>query len=221
MVVPTLALLGIALTLVALVALLAADHRKSKLGKWLAKPTASAGFLLAAWGFGAADSAYGQVVLIALVFAAAGDVLLIADSEVSFLAGLGSFLLGHVGFGVAFVVRGVVVLDAAVVFAVLAVPAIVVWRWLSGHVPEGMKLPVVSYIVVITLMVALGASTFRQWPNWVLLLGVVGFYLSDLSVARDRFVHESFSNRLWGLPLYYGAELLLAASTGVGTQAMQ
>jgi hypothetical protein len=38
------------------------------------------------------------------------------------------------------------------------------------------------------------------------------FYASDLSVARDRFVVFRFSNRAWGLPLYFGAQLILAST---------
>jgi len=36
-------------------------------------------------------------------------------------------------------------------------------------------------------------------------------------VARQRFVAKSFSNKLWGLPLYFGAQLLLAASVAALT----
>ncbi len=38
------------------------------------------------------------------------------------------------------------------------------------------------------------------------------FYLSDLFVARERFVTSAFVNRLVGLPLYYGGQVLLALS---------
>ncbi len=44
------------------------------------------------------------------------------------------------------------------------------------------------------------------------LAGAVSFYVSDLSVARDRFLAPGFSNRIWGLPLYYGGQPLLAWS---------
>jgi hypothetical protein len=44
------------------------------------------------------------------------------------------------------------------------------------------------------------------------LLGAVMFYASDLSVARDRFVKRGFLNRVWGLPLYYAAQLVLAST---------
>ena len=33
-----------------------------------------------------------------------------------------------------------------------------------------------------------------------------------LFVAKDRFVQSAFQNRLIGLPLYYGAQLMLATS---------
>jgi hypothetical protein len=44
-------------------------------------------------------------------------------------------------------------------------------------------------------------------------VGAVAFAVSDLSVARERFVHKSFTNLVWGLPLYYAAQQTLAAST--------
>ena len=46
------------------------------------------------------------------------------------------------------------------------------------------------------------------------MTAAVAFYLSDVSVARDRFVAPGFGNRIWGLPLYYAAQLLFALSTG-------
>ena len=44
------------------------------------------------------------------------------------------------------------------------------------------------------------------------LTGAAMFCVSDLSVARDRFVSPGFVNGAWGLPLYFGGQLLLAAS---------
>ena len=45
--------------------------------------------------------------------------------------------------------------------------------------------------------------------------GDLAFYLSDLGVARQRFVSPGLINRFVGLPLYYGAQLLFAFSTGM------
>ncbi len=43
----------------------------------------------------------------------------------------------------------------------------------------------------------------------------VMFYFSDLAVARDRFVEPGPVNRLWGLPLYYAAQFVFAATVAV------
>jgi hypothetical protein len=40
----------------------------------------------------------------------------------------------------------------------------------------------------------------------------VAFYLSDLSVARDRFIAPSIENKVWGWPLYFGAQMVLASA---------
>jgi len=56
------------------------------------------------------------------------------------------------------------------------------------------------------------------WPYAIgaiaLLAGAALFFVSDLAVARDRFVAPGFANRLWGLPAYYAGQLLIAWSIG-------
>jgi uncharacterized membrane protein YhhN len=71
---------------------------------------------------------------------------------------------------------------------------------------------VLGYILVISTMVALAVDTSLRAFSWPLLCGAVGFYLSDLSVALDRFVSPGFTHKAWGWPLYFGSQLLLAAS---------
>ena len=41
------------------------------------------------------------------------------------------------------------------------------------------------------------------------------FWMSDISVARARFKSAGFGNRLWGLPLYYAAQLVFALTTAI------
>jgi len=197
----------------AVLALLVAERREERAGVALAKPLASAGFLCAAWAAGATESAYGRAVLLGLVLCFLGDVLLISQRRAGFLAGLVSFLLGHLAFAVACLQRGVV-LPASVFSGFVLVPtAILVWRWLGPHVESGMRIPVLAYIAVITVMVALAIGSVGFRTSVTLALGALAFFLSDLSVARDRFVAPGFVNRAWGLPLYYASVLLLAAST--------
>jgi hypothetical protein len=40
--------------------------------------------------------------------------------------------------------------------------------------------------------------------------GAVLFFVSDLFVARNRFVAPGLANRLLGLPAYYGGQVLIA-----------
>lgn len=201
------------LTVFALAALLVAEHRDSQLGKWIFKPIASIGFVGAAWTAGALGSAYGQWVLLALLLSWSGDVLLIVEkNQRVFQAGLVSFLLGHVAFGVAFLVRGVDAVFGGVAFILLIGPSIITARWLIPKLPREMRVPVGAYIAVITVMVVLAVATYGNHKAPWIPSGAFLFYLSDLSVARDRFVHKTFVNRLFGLPLYYGAQLLLAMS---------
>lgn len=200
--------IAIVVTIAALIALLIAESREHTAGVWITKPIASTGFIATSIAAGALDSTYGQAIVAALVLSWWGDVLLIPKSKKFFLAGLVAFLLGHVGFAAAFVIRGVepaIVAGAAVGLAVIAA---IVAKWLMKHVEGGMKGPVVAYILVITTMVALASGT--KTP--MIIAGAVCFFISDLAVARRQFVAKGFINKLWGLPLYYGAQLILACT---------
>lgn len=203
-----------AATAAGLLGLLLAEASGSRSRVWIAKPLASAGFVLAAWGVGALGSPYGRAVLVALALCWLGDVLLIPSGRAAFLGGLGSFLAGHVAFAVAFLLRGVTPVATAVAFALLLPGVAGVWRWLAPRLDGALRIAVPAYIAVIALMVALAAGSAWHRPGWLLLAGAVLFFVSDLSVARDRFVRTGLVNRLWGLPLYYAAELLFAASVG-------
>jgi uncharacterized membrane protein YhhN len=200
--------------------LLWADRRESRPGVWLLKPLASTGFLAVAVLVGALDSLYGQLVLAALVASWLGDVLLIPrGARAWFTAGLASFLLGHLLFGVAFVVLGV---DGRFLIAALLGATIasgLALRWLWRHLEAGMRLPVVAYVVVISAMVVAAVGAGGATGRVAVAAGALLFYVSDLAVARQRFVSPGPANRLWGLPAYYAGQLLLASTAGMGVGA--
>jgi uncharacterized membrane protein YhhN len=176
----------------------------------VAKPLASVCFIGVALVAGAADTAYGRWVLIALVLSAIGDVALLGRSSATFLVGLASFLLGHVAYCIAFVERGADLRAILVAALVMVVPGLAVVRWLWPHVPDEMRAPVAAYAVVISAMVACAVGTVVREGDVRILAAAIGFYCSDLSVARDRFVAPGPVNRVWGLPLYYAAQFLFA-----------
>jgi len=131
---------GTTLLLLGLALLLVAEARGAKSLVFVAKPAASLGFLLVG-SSGGANGAFRILLLLALVFCLVGDVALLGHSRRAFLAGLSSFLLGHLAFAAAFAVGGVSVSVLAVGLVLLAIPAIIVWRWLMPHVESRLRAP--------------------------------------------------------------------------------
>ena len=179
----------------------------------LAKPLASSGFLVAAVAAGALDSTFGRWMLAGLVLSTLGDLFLLGKNELAFLAGLGSFLVAHFVFGMAFLVRGVGPPGFLAVIP-LALFAWLVLRWLSPHLSDRMRVPVVAYAVAISLMGVLAIATAADAWDWRIPAGPLLFIASDVAVARENFVSPGSSTGCGGFPLYYGGQLLLAWSAG-------
>jgi uncharacterized membrane protein YhhN len=225
------ALAGVTALLV--VVLLVGERGAAPWRGWV-KGVASAAFIGTALAAGATDSAYGGWVLAALCLGWAGDVSLVSGRRTWFLIGLAAFLLSHLAYIGAFAAVRPNAVVALIVAAGLLVPAAVVARWLWPHLGADMRGPVLAYLGVITAMVAAAAGAVvgqgpttpavavltqgEPLPGWLwdaaVMSAAAAFYFSDISVARDRFVAPGFVNRIWGLPLYYGAQILFALSVG-------
>lgn len=198
----------------AVAALLAAEKWQHQGLKALSKLTASTAFVALALERGAIDDGYGQAVLVALILSWIGDACLLSQRAAIFMGGIVSFLLGHVGFSVAFVIRGQDWLWFAGGLLGMSVFAWLIDRWLRPQVEANFKGPVRAYIAVITCMASLAFGSWGAGHTWLIPAGATAFFLSDITVALDRFVEERWRNRLVGLPLYYGAQVLLALSVG-------
>lgn len=210
----------VALTVLALIALLFAQFFNQRLAIWIAKPLASAGFVgvgIAAGGLGpvAQGDLYATGLLAGLVLSWWGDVLLIPqDRPLVFRAGIFVFLLGHVAYVLAFASLGLDLAAAGLAALVLLVIAIGVLRRLGPVVPRALLFPVRAYVLVISTMLLCAVGAVAQGGNPGIALGAAMFYVSDLAVARDRFIASGFVNAAWGLPLYYGGQLVLAGTLG-------
>jgi uncharacterized membrane protein YhhN len=158
------------------------------------------------------ESVYGAWVFAGLALSLFGDVLLMFRDTARFRAGLVAFLLGHIAYVVAFAVAGVAAAWVGVAAFGAVIMAVPVLRWLMPHVDRGMRGPVLAYVAVISVMLALAVGTRGAGHTALIVGGAVLFYVSDLFVARERFVTSAFVNRLVGLPLYYGGQVLLALS---------
>jgi hypothetical protein len=57
-------------------------------------------------------------------------------------------------------------------------------------------------------------SSFHVCGRTLIIAGALCFYVSDIFIARHRFIKEEYLNRLLGLPLYYTGQFILAFSVG-------
>lgn len=201
-------------TIAGLILLLTAERRGGNASRIVFKVVASTAFILTAVSGGAFDSRYGLLIFSGLVLSWFGDVFLLWRSPRIFQAGLVSFLLAHVTYIGAFAsIEHSYAASGAALLGCGAV-GVLVLRWLRPHLTPDMRYPVMAYMVVISGMVIFATGAAWAGERWAVLAGATMFYLSDIAVARDRFVAPGFMNSLWGLPLYYGGQLLLARSVG-------
>ena len=183
-----------------------------------AKTPLSALFIFTALMAPHARGAYSQFLLSGLTCCMAGDVCLALRGRRMFLLGLVAFLCGHAMYLLGFVGLSGVNAGTLVGLFLTAPAAYGVFSWLKPHL-GAMRGPVLLYILVISLMLsaAWGAAAEPRLAAGMRALvsfGALSFYLSDIFVARQRFVTQSFGNRLTGLPLYYFGQFMLAASAG-------
>ena len=195
-------MIWVAPTLVALAWLLATPDHPSR---FAAKPLASLGFVLVAVSGAPHADRFGWLVVAGLVLSAMGDVALMADR--GFLIGVAAFGAAHLAYVAAFV--GISPPTAPAVAIAVAV-GLLAGRWVLPHTAGVMRIAVGGYIAVISAMLATALSIAPTLP--IVTAGAVAFVVSDLAVARERFVASDHRNRLWGLPLYYAGQLLIASS---------
>lgn len=199
--------------LLAVAGLLAAERLDSRMGVWLFKPVAAGAYVWFGLSLGALASTYGRWLLLALILCWWGDVLLIPKQKrIWFRAGILAFLAGHLAYVAAFLHLPQGWMGLAVGTLLSAALAWSVLSWLGPKLPPGFRRLVVVYVVVICSMLVAAFCAADGSGIWRLALGASLFALSDISVARDRFVAKAFINRAWGLPLYFTAQLILAST---------
>jgi len=199
--------------------LLYSEKKGSLRGKLLTKPALSLLFIVAAAVQPHPVARYYYLLLAGLILCLGGDVFLALPGQKMFRVGLVSFLLGHVLYIFAFFhLADVNALTWATAGGALITGIFIYLRLRPGLGP--LRVPVIFYIIVISVMLCsaasvAGDSVLIPRGKATVGAGALLFYISDLFVARQRFVKADFVNRLIGLPLYYTGQFLLAFSVGM------
>jgi uncharacterized membrane protein YhhN len=167
--------------------------------RWISKPGAM--ILLILW-FSLLGRWQGPLVWfgLALVFSLAGDVFLLVPKRF-FLFGLLSFFAGHVFYLIGFnQTLPPLDLGTLAILIGLAAAAWTFFRFVNRGLmrrPEtaGMKIPVLAYTCILTLMAFSAMVTLMRpdWPMGAAVLAAVGgllFFISDSTLATETFVRR-------------------------------
>jgi uncharacterized membrane protein YhhN len=192
------------------------EKKKNRIPHLITKSILSLLFVIAALLQPHSVPVYYHYLLIGLIFCLVGDVCLALPQKKAFMGGLVAFLVGHVLYIFSF--SSLIPISHWFSSGLLIIVGLstLIFFWLRPHL-KSMLIPVLIYILVITLM-AVGAwvvfekSTFKISGRTLILVGALCFYVSDIFVARHRFIKEEYRNRLLGLPLYYVGQFMLAFS---------
>ncbi len=153
-----------------------------------------------------------------LLFSMGGDIALMLPRE-QFIAGLVSFLLAHVAYLVGFTQGPLPLNYVSLALAVLVgLTASQVYRRVAGGLKasgqEKLKLPVLAYTAVISLMLLSALLTLVR-PEWAaqpaLLVssGALLFFISDGTLAWNKFVSPLPHGRLVVIITYHLGQMLI------------
>jgi uncharacterized membrane protein YhhN len=177
--------------------------------------------LLGLYYFFSAGERRSNIVLMALIFSFLGDSFLLYESKNSiyFILGLGSFLIAHVFYILAFRQNRFDAVDGeqlqTVQKARMAFPVILASTGLVvilyPHLGD-LRLPVVVYAGVLMFMVLNALFRFQRTSLksfWLVFVGAVLFLLSDSILAINKFLQPVGHAGVWIMTLYLAGQFLI------------
>ena len=192
-------------------------------GHWVLQPLfkASMALLLAVAAFAHSIVRERRWLMPALLLSAAGDWLLaIPWWTLSFVLGLGAFLLAHLCFVAALLPLATQYAlsrprIAGVVVTCLVAISLLAWFW--PHLGrDNLTIPVTAYVIVLTTMVC--TALMARLPTIWTAVGAVCFLASDAMIAIGRFIlnNEALAVPIWWL--YAAAMILITAGFFFGRE---
>ena len=181
---------------------------------YLLKPLTTVLILAAALSLAPASGAgYRQWVVIALALSMLGDICLMFEGDGWFMGGLGSFLLAHVGFIVAFL-KGVSLAWPPAWTLLPLVYGLGLCAWLLPRA-GALRIPVALYCLVLlgmTLAAALRLQTLGGQPAVLAVAGALLFVVSDSALALRKFAGPYRGAQALILSTYWASIGLIAGS---------
>ena len=145
-------------------------------------------------------------MLLALVFCLIGDIALMFEGDMPFIAGLLAFLIGHALF-IAVFLEWQPVWSLPAWWPVMAIYALVMLVWLLPR--TGKLAPAVFVYMAVIFTMAFAAANVSPILGWqgkpLLMLGALLFVLSDSILAIDRFIKPLPLGHALTLATYYSA----------------
>jgi alkenylglycerophosphocholine/alkenylglycerophosphoethanolamine hydrolase len=160
---------------------------------------------------GVPHTTFARLISAGVVLSLIGDIALLNDDNRAFMVGLGAFLLAHVAYTIAFLGAAVWSPFVPVVAVVMLVSTIWLLRatWMGT---SRMHAPTIAYAVVISVMVV-SAWAMIGGPLALAPFAAVGavlFYVSDASLALNRFRRPVPHVSLLALGVYWIGQLGIA-----------
>lgn len=152
-------------------------------------------------------------IITALVISAIADVVLVfRDVKVFLLLGLFLFLAAHMVYTIIFSIPFRFKKNQIIILSIFLIIAAFIYYLLRDHL-GAMQVPVIIYMLVICLMVssALSLDTkqgFSTGQLWLIAIGVILFFISDIILALSLFRYNWPYNRLSLLAYYAGQGLI-------------
>ncbi len=213
------ALYLVPVVLVSVFVLIHAEFRQTRATIYVIKPFSTllviASAVLSLWA-PTSNWIFSIVVLIGLLFCLGGDVALMFQHHINaFRIGLVLFLLGHIAYSVVFSMFGIFSLWDVLTVLLLLICALGFYRLIRPNLGS-MKLPVILYILIISIMVNRAVGLWvnpevGRTQGVLVAVGAILFYISDVILAANRFWKPWRYHRI-SLAFYYAGQMLIALS---------
>lgn len=161
-----------------------------------------------------------NLILLGLIFSLGGDVFLIFQNLHNgyFIAGLISFLIGHLFYLWAFTITYLnnheipLIKRQGWVMVLVLGYGIMFFREIKEHVGSLIG-PVILYTAAITIMLLMAVNRYGRVGRasfWLITLGAALFVASDSLLAWNKFVHQLPNSHFLIMSTYGLAQLLIA-----------